>query len=96
MYYLYILYSASSDKYYIGYSNDPNRRLQEHNSTDRVTYTSKYRPWVLVKAIVISETRSFAMKIEKTIKRTKSRKIISETNNIDELAQLVRVPMNWD
>jgi len=40
------------------------------------------------------------MKIEKAVKKSKSRilieKIILEINNIEELAQLVRVPMHRD
>ncbi|TRX72699.1 GIY-YIG nuclease family protein, partial [Carboxylicivirga sp. M1479] len=31
-FFIYILYSPSSNKYYIGYSKDPNKRLKEHNS----------------------------------------------------------------
>jgi len=32
MFYIYILYSVSSDKFYVGYTNDPYRRLIEHNT----------------------------------------------------------------
>jgi len=35
MFYLYILHSASSDKYYIGHSDNPWRRLVEHNEDDK-------------------------------------------------------------
>jgi len=38
MYYIYILYSPSSDKYYVGYTNDYNRRLLEHNEGVRTTF----------------------------------------------------------
>ena len=100
MFYLYILYSISSDKYYVGYSEDVERRLSEHNYSERITYTSKHRPWVLKKQIEIGDDRGFAMKIEKAIKKSKSRilieKIIVEINNIEGLAQLVRVPMHRD
>jgi len=47
MYYIYILYSPNYDKYYVGYSNDPYRRVLEHNTKPFNTYTSKYRPWTL-------------------------------------------------
>ena len=101
MFYLYILYSVSSDKYYIGYSDNTDRRLFEHNNNLRsTTYTSKHRPWVLKKTIELGDSRSFAMKIEKTIKKSKSRilveKIIEEVNSLGDLAQLVRVPMCRD
>ena len=91
MFYLYILYSVSSDEYYIGYSDNVDRRLSEHNHSERTTYTSKHRPWILIKQIEISNNWGFAMKIEKAVKKSKSRilieKIILEINHIEELAQ---------
>ena len=96
MFYLYILYSASSGKYYIGYTQDADKRLFEHNNSDRNTYTSKHRPWVLKKYIALGESRAVAMRIEKAVKKTKSRlvieRIIAEVFTVEELAQLVRVP----
>ena len=47
MYYIYILYSRIADKFYVGYSDNPQRRLIEHNTKPFNTYTSKYRPWIL-------------------------------------------------
>ena len=100
MFYLYILYSASSDKYYIGYSEDTERRLFEHNNSERTTFTSKHRPWVMKKAIPLGSERSFAMQVEKTIKKAKSRiiieKIVSSVNSLEDIAQLVRVPNRRD
>ena len=100
MFYLYILYSASSDKYYVGYTENVDRRLHEHNNSERVTYTSKHRPWVLKKFIALGEDRSFAMDIEKAIKKSKSRiiikNIISNINSLEDLTQLVRVPTHRD
>jgi len=62
--------------------------------------SSKHRQWVLKKSIALNDDRSLAMKIEKAVKKSKSRilieKIILEINNIEELAQLVRVPMYRD
>ena len=100
MYSLYILYSVPSDKYYVGYTDDTERRLHEHNTSERNTYTSKHRPWILKKQIALGNERDFAMKIEKAIKKTKSRivieKIILEIDSVEELAQLVRVLMHRD
>ena len=100
MFYLYILYSTSSDKYYIGYTDNIKRRLFEHNNSERTTYTSKHRPWVIKKNIELGTHRGFAMKIEKAIKKLKSRiiieKIIEEINSVKDLAQLVRVPTRRD
>ena len=52
MFYIYILFSSTSKKYYVGYSNDPQRRVLEHNTKPFNTYTSKHRPWNLVAANV--------------------------------------------
>ena len=96
MYYLYILYSSSADKFYVGYTNDYLRRLSEHNSSDRLTFTSKHRPWVLAAAFACGELESEAMKVERFVKKKKSRKLIERIINEETLdgilAHLVRVP----
>jgi len=46
-YFLYILQSASFDKYYVGISSNPIRRLMFHNSIEK-GFTSRYRPWKIV------------------------------------------------
>ncbi|MGE4539728.1 MAG: GIY-YIG nuclease family protein [Bacteroidales bacterium] len=71
MYYLYIIYSESSDKYYVGISSDPERRLEEHNTSDRKSYTRKHRPWSIVALFECAECLSEAMKIERFIKKQK-------------------------
>ena len=100
MFYIYIIYSVSSDKYYVGHSDKPSRRLIEHNTKPFNTYTSKRRPWVLKISFPVSESRGQAMKVERYIKKRKSRtfleQIISAKNNPDLLAQLVRVPPERD
>jgi len=81
MYYIYFLYSESSDKYYVGYTNDPVRRLIEHNTKDFNTFTKKHRPWELSYFFQVSENRGDAMKIERLIKKQKSRKLIETIIN---------------
>ena len=95
MFYLYILYSSISDKYYVGYTNDYERRLVEHNSSDGLTYTSKHRPWILKAVFICGETEGEAVRLERFIKKQKSRKLIEQVINgtvlNGVLAQLVRV-----
>ncbi len=95
-YYLYVLYSSSSDKYYVGYSSDVGARVEQHNTSGRSTYTSKHRPWVLVKQWELGEDRGFAMRIERGVKRMKSRKfverLIKDVHDVSKLAQQVSVP----
>jgi len=96
MFYIYILYSKSSDLYYVGQTEDYRRRLQEHNSTERNTYTGKHRPWELAAVFECGNSRGDAMKIEAFIKKQRSRKLlekmISGEAMVGVLAQLVRVP----
>ncbi len=97
-YFIYILYSTESGKYYVGYSNDPFRRVNEHNTKPFNTYTSKNRPWSLVAVFFCPGEKSSAMKMEKFIKMQKSQKFIEKIINPDYiftgvLAQLVRVSL---
>ena len=96
MYFIYILYSKSADQYYVGSTNNVERRLDEHNNSPNVTFTSKHRPWMLMAAYQCGEDESSAVKIERFIKEQKSRKLIERLVQDGEftgiLAQLVRVP----
>ncbi|MCH7398315.1 GIY-YIG nuclease family protein [Belliella sp. DSM 107340] len=96
-FYLYILYSSIFDKFYIGYSADPWRRLEQHNSGRVHKFTSSYRPWELAAVFKIGSDRCMAMKIEKFIKKQKSKILLKKLIDVDFvpegfLAQLVRVP----
>jgi len=100
MYYVYILYSVKFDKYYIGSTEDPDKRLSEHNTSPHNTYTSKYRPWTLAAVFPLSETRDIAVRYERKLKSLKSRNIILDLVNhnwdVEYFAQLVRVPTRRD
>ncbi|MDZ7776225.1 MAG: GIY-YIG nuclease family protein [Bacteroidales bacterium] len=82
MYYIYFLYSENHDKYYVGYSDDPDRRVLEHNTNPRMTFTHKFRPWILKTYFPVSDIRGDTLKVERFIKRQKSRRLI--TNLIDQ------------
>jgi putative endonuclease len=97
MYYFYIIYSPAADKFYVGYSDDPHRRLIEHNNKPFITFTSKYRPWVLKAIFECSAIKAEAIRIERFIKQQKSRKLLLQLCKPDfspagVLARLVRVP----
>ncbi len=47
MYHVYILKSKKDNSLYVGYTNDVQRRLQEHNK-GQVAYTKDHVPWDLV------------------------------------------------
>jgi len=46
-YFLYVLWSASARRFYVGISEAPLKRLDQHNS-GRASWTKRYRPWILV------------------------------------------------
>ena len=101
MYYIYILYSESSDRFYVGHSNDPHRRLIEHNTKPFNTYTSKHRPWILKSIWQCGVRESDAIKVERFIKKQKSRHLLHDLCDplfipSGVLAQLVRVPQVRD
>ncbi|MEO0896356.1 MAG: GIY-YIG nuclease family protein [Bacteroidota bacterium] len=101
MYYLYILYSPSSDKYYVGQTNDIEARITDHNAGNRPEqtrkYTFKHRPWRLELSIPIQGDRKSVMEIERFIKNKKSRvfleRLIQAKGDDQRLAQLLRVPI---
>ena len=74
-YSLYILRSLSSDKFYIGSSDDPVRRLGFHNTLEK-GFTSRYRPWEIAFTQEFS-TKEEATRAERKAKSWKSRKMIS-------------------
>jgi putative endonuclease len=97
MYFIYILYSPSSDMYYVGYTNHLQRRLDEHNNSAHTTYTSKHRPWQMAAVFQCGVSAAEAMQLERFIKRQKSRRLIEQLCNpafipSGKLAQLVSVP----
>ena len=97
MFYIYIIYAHNFDKFYVGSSRDPWNRLIKHNSSPFNTFTSKYRPWVLKAVFEVGANRGEAMRIERFIKKQKSRKLLLKLikptfKPSGTLAQLVRVP----
>ncbi len=77
MYYVYILYSLSADKFYIGQTGDVHKRLEEHNHPSvNSKFTAKYLPWELKMYFPVNENRADALKVESFIKAQKSRKFV--------------------
>ena len=46
-YFVYILKSKNHNKTYVGYTNNLERRLKEHNSGKSI-FTSKFVPWKII------------------------------------------------
>ena len=75
MYFVYILYSAKCDKFYVGHTDAIDRRLYEHNHSKGGKFSKGCAPWVVVYSEQFS-TRVEAVKRELEIKKRKSRKYI--------------------
>ena len=71
MFYVYIIYSSSKDKYYIGQTSNLEQRLETH----RVRKNLGANDWIL-KYSETFETRSEALKRELEIKNKKRRTYI--------------------
>ena len=74
MFYVYILYSETLDRYYVGQSNNLDERLMSHLSGIS-RYTSIAKDWKMVYHEQFS-SRTDALKRENEIKKKKSRKYI--------------------
>jgi putative endonuclease len=82
LFYVYILFSPSSKKYYIGQTSNLATRLKQHNHLSTNSFTSKYRPWILKISMEFSSRRS-AIKVEKYLKkkpRSYIRRVITEAD----------------
>jgi putative endonuclease len=74
--YLDILISESSERFYIGSTNDPRRRLAQHNA-NAVTATRGKGPWRRV-SLLPFDTPTLARRAEAYLKRQKSRCAIEQ------------------
>ena len=75
MFIVYVLYSESYSKIYIGYTSNLAQRFLSHNELAKKGYTIKFRPW----KIIYSEnfdSKSNALKREKELKSAKGRTFI--------------------
>ncbi len=72
--YVYILYSQSKNKYYIGYSQNLEDRVAKHN-TGATPSTKAGKPWILVYKEEFID-KNTALRRELAIKKMKSRKYI--------------------
>ena len=78
MFFVYILFSESLGRYYVGQTNNLDDRLIRHNS-GLVKSTKIGIPWGLVCFFEVS-TRSEAMLLEKKIKGRGAKRYLEETD----------------
>ena len=75
MYTVYVLFSPTYDKIYIGFTSDIKQRLLSHNELSKKGWTVNYRPWELVYSEKFS-TKKETRKREKQLKSGKGREFI--------------------
>ena len=82
IFYVYILYSQIRDRYYVGSTDDIDRRFHEHNS-GKSKSTRSGRPWKLLYTEFFP-TLSLAVQREIEIKRKKRRSYLEFLINSDQ------------
>ena len=82
MYYTYILISETSNKLYIGQTNNLEARIYRHNASKNFTTKNK-GPWILISQKVFV-SRSESMTFEKKLKSHKNKKLILDKIKNDD------------
>lgn len=80
-YFVYILRSLKYNKSYVGFTENPERRLKEHNS-GKSKYTSKFIPWEIIHTEEFDD-RSEARSKEKYYKTAAGRRRLKLLLNKD-------------
>ncbi|PTB92413.1 endonuclease [Marivirga lumbricoides] len=75
MFTVYVLYSPTFKKIYIGYTSDLSNRLASHNVYSKKGYTTRYRPWEVLYTESYIDKRA-ALKREKALKSARGRAFI--------------------
>ncbi len=91
VHFVYILFSHQADRYYIGQTEDTDRRLIEHNShLYQESFTKVASDWVMVMSLTCTSKRQ-AIKIETHIKKNKSKKYVEDCIRYPEICQKLLV-----
>jgi putative endonuclease len=85
-YWVYILYSISLDRFYIGYTSDLASRLAQHTiHIFKGSFTDKANDWEVFFSVECENERQ-AIAIEKHIKKNKSRKYLENIKVYPEIS----------
>jgi putative endonuclease len=91
MFTVYILYSPTLDRYYIGQTEDFDSRFTWHK--DKLfdgSYTSKANDWLIFFQLNC-ESRRQAVNVERHIKKMKSRNYIENLKKYPEIAERLKL-----
>lgn len=89
-YYVYILFSDKIRRYYIGYTENIDYRLQQHNEGRyQNSYTTLTKDWRKI-FFIECETKKQAILIEKHVKNMKSKKYIDNLVRYPEISDKLK------
>ena len=77
---VYVLYSSVHDKYYVGSSVDPVKRLHSHNDPRNKGWTKRYAPWIIIYTEVF-DSKYEALMREKWLKSGIGREFIRQIHS---------------
>ena len=81
MHYVYILFSQATQRYYIGESAFPEKRLEDHNKAKYASASTRFTSDWVIRKLIRCRNRTDALKIERYIKSMKSRRFIEQLIN---------------
>ncbi len=85
-FYVYIIQSETDSTFYKGFTENPSKRLAQHNAGE-MNYSSKKIPWKIV-GLLIFDSKKEALVAEKKIKKYDHQRLIaflnSEKNKLQE------------
>jgi putative endonuclease len=87
-YKVYILYSEVLLKFYVGVTQDVEKRLHEHLNPIHSKFTSKAEDWKIFLELECSN-KTHALKVEKFIKKMKSKAFILSLKDNPEKAKSI-------
>jgi putative endonuclease len=79
-YFVYIIFSSKLNKYYTGFTENLEVRLEQHNSGIS-TFTAKGIPWVMVYNLEVNSANE-ARQLEKIIKGRGAKRFLIDKNII--------------
>ena len=90
-YSVYILYSKTLDRFYIGQTQNLNERLVLHKKKQfEDSYTTRANDWELFHSILCN-SRNQALQIESHVKKMKSRKYILSIKEFPEIVDKLKI-----
>jgi putative endonuclease len=78
MFYVYVLFSEKLNKYYVGSTNDIQKRLVQHNA-GKTSFTSRGIPWIIIISMEFN-SRAEAVQLELKIKKRGINRYLQDKN----------------